>query len=1151
MRLLRSAYSVHSGLNSALSSLRYVVALVCTLLFASLAASGQTTPTSIVVSPSNPLINTTQTQQFTAASGNTIDLQGVVQVAVGSGDTCALLVDGTVRCWGGGGQGELGTGSNTSDSNAPVSVRGLSGVTAIASGYDQSCAVLADGTVKCWGYNNAGQLGNGSNTESDSPVTVSGLTGATAIAAGYDFTCAVLSDGTARCWGANGNGQLGNGSTVSSNTPVTVSGISGATAIAAGQNHACAVLSDGTARCWGYNLYGQLGNGSQTSSGTPVTVSGLAGVTAIATGYEHTCALLDNGTVKCWGYSIKGQIGNGATGTVFSTPVSVSNLSGIKAIAAGTQHSCALGSDGTEVCWGSNSFGQLGKGSAADSATPVAVSGLSGGIDIAAGGNAVHSCAVLSDGTVRCWGGNFLGQLGNGSTNGSNTPVAVVGNVLPAAGAKQAKTGGNHSCALLEDGTVQCWGYNGFGELGNGSPSNSSTPVTVSNLTGATAISTGQDHTCALLSDGTVKCWGYNFFGQLGDGSNTNSNTPVAVSGVAGATAITTGYTHSCALLSDGTVKCWGNNGFGQLGNGSNTNSSTPVAVSNLTGATAISGGGFHSCALLADGTVKCWGDNGEGQLGNSSTTNSNTPVTVSNLTGATAISTGQYHTCAVLGDGTAKCWGRNLDGELGNGSNTDSNMPVAVSGLSGAVATAAGSNASCALLANGKVTCWGSNAYGELGNGSNTNSNTAVATSLPLTRVSWSSATTSVATIDPLAGLATPFSASSTGTSLITATFGALSNSTTLTVGIAPAFTSANATTFTTGTLGSFLVTTNISAYPIPSISKTGSLPTGVSFSDNSNGTATLSGTPAANTGGVYPLTFRASNGLAPDATQTFMLTVNQPPAISSANTATFTVGVAGPTFTVTATGFPAPTFSVSPPLPNGLSLTTAGVLSGTPAAGTAGSYTLTMKASNGVAPDAAQTFTLIIDQAPAITSGSSATFKVGVPGSFLVTATGYPAPNISETGTLPMGVALVNHNNGSATLGGTPQVAGTFQVVMKAHNGVGSDATQNFTLTVNKGDSTSTVSGPSTGFFTSGQLVTLTAVVHGGGVTPTGTVKFLTSTTMGYTLGTVSLNSNGVATLTTVLPSGTNYIHIEYSGNANYLASQSATLLLRMYQK
>ena len=456
------------------------------------------------------------------------------------------------------------------------------------------------------------------------------------------------------------------------------------TQVTAGGSHTCALTTVGGVKCWGFNGNGQLGDSSTTNRQAPVDVSGLAsGVAAIAAGDNHTCALTTTGGMKCWGYNAFGQLGDGSI-TAWSTPVDVSGLTGgVTAITAGAIHTCALTTAGGVKCWGANFSGQLGDGSTTNRSTPVNVSGLAGGMTAIAAGYS-HACAMTTASGVKCWGFNGYGQLGDGSTTDRLTPVDVSG---VASGVTAIAAGDNHTCTLTTMGGVKCSGNNGNGQLGDGSTLSRLTPVDVSGLTsGVSAIAVGGLHTCALTTWGGVKCWGYNSFGQLGDGSTRDRLTPVDISGLTGGvTAITAGAIHTCALTTAGGVKCWGFNVNGQLGDGNSTNRLTPVTVGGLTsgltsGVTAIAAGGFHTCALTPAGGVKCWGNNGEGQLGDGTRTNRSIPVDVSGLaSGVTAIAAGTYHTCALTPAGGVKCWGYNVYGQLGDGSNTDPLTPVDV----------------------------------------------------------------------------------------------------------------------------------------------------------------------------------------------------------------------------------------------------------------------------------------------------------------------------------------------------------------------------------------------------------------------------------------------------------------------------------------
>ncbi len=364
---------------------------------------------------------------------------------------------------------------------------------------------------------------------------------------------------------------------------------------------------------------------SYPAASLPITAPQIAG------GGAHSCALTSAGGVKCWGDDTSGQLGD-YRGAAFytTTPANVIG-SGTEArsIAAGLTHTCQLDAAGGVTCWGGNFYGQLGDGSKDSSYIKIGVLGLASGVAaIAANASGDHTCAVRSGGAAKCWGRNDYGQLGNNSSIHSPVPVDVVG---LASGVTRMAAGGAHTCALV-NGAVSCWGRNSEGELGDGTTSNRSAPVAVAGLaSGVDAIAAGFSHTCALMTAGTVKCWGWNQEGEVGNGSSqTMLLVPADVSGLSNVLAISAGGNHTCALVSGGTLKCWGRNTEGQLGDGSFTNRGIPVAVSGTpSGMVSVAGGGFHTCAIIAGGGALCWGLNGSARLGDGTIASRTTPQLV------------------------------------------------------------------------------------------------------------------------------------------------------------------------------------------------------------------------------------------------------------------------------------------------------------------------------------------------------------------------------------------------------------------------------------------------------------------------------------------------------------------------------------------
>jgi alpha-tubulin suppressor-like RCC1 family protein len=338
--------------------------------------------------------------------------------------------------------------------------------------------------------------------------------------------------------GDNQFGQLGNGTESGSATPTDVKTITTASKIGTGAFHACGIISStpSNIQCWGGNNRGQIGDGSQGNRPLPATVLGALTATSVSGGVNHTCAITGTGTIHCWGAGSIGQLGNGQDNDSL-TPVPVSGISTATSISAGDNHTCAVDA-GMVKCWGENGLGRLGNGSTVGSNLPVPVSNLSGVTAVAVALGGYHSCAITSNGSVFCWGSNEFGQLGVGS--GNPVPSSDVALQVAGISAKAITAGLNHTCAiLLIDDTVRCWGNNESGQLGIGDPSG--TPKDVPTLvleaeesvTGlkAIAISAGEKHTCAMIlsPSGTMKCWGYNDFGQIGSGLILTEKTPTNV----------------------------------------------------------------------------------------------------------------------------------------------------------------------------------------------------------------------------------------------------------------------------------------------------------------------------------------------------------------------------------------------------------------------------------------------------------------------------------------------------------------------------------------------------------------------------------------------------------------------------------------------
>jgi alpha-tubulin suppressor-like RCC1 family protein len=661
-----------------------------------------------------------------------------MRVCVGTDHTCANTVDGRVLCFGYDGTGALGDGPADSSSKI-VAVTGIADAMAVAAGESSflqtfSCALSRDGRVRCWGGNERGQLGDGSNISRDAPVLVSEVGDAVDLTVGYGFACVLRTTGGVACWGRNDRGQLGNAGSADSNVPVDVLGIAGAMKVVASPRtaaggtpslgHTCALLAGGDLWCWGSNDEGELGNDDQATFTSPVQVEGIGAARDVGVGPIHTCVLLDDGSVSCWGSSAGSALGDGQyVGRTTAAPVV--GVSGAERLFTGGFFSCALAS-GALTCWGLSDENQMLDSSLLDGRTAKLVTPPEPAEQVSSNSETV--CMLSQRGKLYCWGQNMRGEKGTGGTETHTLPVSSV----LAGSVSQLALAQGQACAL-DGGTVSCWGAGLYGALGDGTRLARASAKPVSGLSGATTVSVGANSTgalayfaCAVTTAGSVQCWGNGDAGRLGNNAAQDSPTPVPVSGLTGVTAIDLGGTFACARRSDGSVWCWGQNAAG-LGDGTSTQSLVPVQVSGITTATDVKAGASCACALTGDHHVWCWGQGSRGQLGNGVMASSAVPVEVSGLTDATAIDVGSTfgydHACALRSGNTVVCWGSNLYGALGSGTWADSSLPVSAAGLTSVTSIALGLQFSCALRGDGSVWCWGYGDGGALGNGSSSSS--------------------------------------------------------------------------------------------------------------------------------------------------------------------------------------------------------------------------------------------------------------------------------------------------------------------------------------------------------------------------------------------------------------------------------------------
>jgi alpha-tubulin suppressor-like RCC1 family protein len=637
-----------------------------------------------------------------------------VALTAGNHHTCGLDPVGQAYCWGYNYYSQLGDDSNQSRTE-PVPVMGELNFVALQAGGYHTCGLTHDGQMHCWGYNTYGQLGDGSGSNQPVPVAVDqGDREFTELVAGNYHTCGATENGSVYCWGYNNYGQIGDGTEENRLTPTPVSSLGNMVGVAAGRYHTCAWSEFGNGYCWGR---GFLGTGEWTVSSLPLQVDGSHDFARMAAGDFNTCGITDTDQLYCWGYSDYGQQGTGVYSNT-AVPTLVPDVSPVADVDLGYHHLCSRSVSGQLSCWGEEGYGQVGNGEVSYRTIPTAVGGgVSGFSRISTGFE--HACGLLDSGEAYCWGRGDSGQLGDGMYGSSTLPVEV----MTSASFQEVSSGSFHSCALTPAGEAYCWGGGSTGRLGTGSTASESTPAPVSGGHAFQDLRAGYYHTCGVTSAGQVLCWGSNGDGQLGDGVSSYSAVPIPPALPPGRvfSGAGTGIYHSCALTESGEVWCWGYNYYGQLGDETFDDRMTPVQVTGLpSDMTALAVGGFHGCGLDGSGKAWCWGRNYEGQLGGSFGSFVATAQEVPGDQVFESLFATYYGTCGLTGAGEVFCWGQNSRGQLGVGDLGYYSGPQEVAGDRQwvMVGDGFGYNHTCGVTVSGDAYCWGWQRRGALGNG-------------------------------------------------------------------------------------------------------------------------------------------------------------------------------------------------------------------------------------------------------------------------------------------------------------------------------------------------------------------------------------------------------------------------------------------------
>jgi alpha-tubulin suppressor-like RCC1 family protein len=657
-----------------------------------------------------------------AAAG---DASNWAQVSAGAAFTCALDEAKKIACWGTNTLGQLADGTVTGKSSPTPITGGITDWIALDAGSNHACAIRESGALYCWGSNNRGQLGDGSNDNHGEPTLVSAGPWI-AVSAGADFTCALRDDHSLWCFGLDTSRQLGDGNNVNSTVPVQEKSLAKSWAkVSAGNAYACGVRQDGTRWCWGANTLAQGGDGTVVNLTEPKQVDIGTDWATIEAGDFASCGIRTSGALACWGDGSLGQTGQPGNELPALAPLAVGADSDWTAITGGLRFACGIRAGGQLYCWGSASRGALGLGYSSDRNDPTLVDDTTtwDRLDV----QLDDGCAIRTSGDLLCWGRNLSGQLGDGTQLTHPSPVAI------GAGKswKRVAVGRTHTCGIGSEGggadSLFCWGQDANGEQGNGAgttPQITPAPVnaTPNNASPWTEIAAGLNHSCALRADKTLWCWGRNALGQLGDTTLTARSEPKQVlpAGAADWVEVAANGEFSCGLRATGALFCWGRNDVAQLGLGNiNSPVSTPQQVGNAL-YKAVEAGANHACAVAVNGTLWCWGRNASGELGQGNSVGpALAPVQVGVASDWARPLLGQgTSTCALKVNGDLYCWGTGSYGQLGLGSLTSFNTPQKVPSVAAWARASLGNEHACGISADGRLACWGASNGAQLGSG-------------------------------------------------------------------------------------------------------------------------------------------------------------------------------------------------------------------------------------------------------------------------------------------------------------------------------------------------------------------------------------------------------------------------------------------------